>query len=204
MKTTLMKYPKSVQLQCNKRFPLTSKLLCATKLPYLNTYKKLVNKQSESLLDYYKKNKAHSSILPLVSLDNKMFGSTLEDIVRERLGLGKSPHSSYDAVYKDNNKEIKFEIKASRYWRGLCDFKWQHIMKNHPYDMLLLICIEFHEIKMYTMHKSTFLSLVEKNIVKQQGGAEGQGYWMTRKQVEKYLIELRHHQDFLNEINKHI
>jgi hypothetical protein len=202
IKTTFFKYPKPIHVHTKPNFPSkfspSSKLLCATKLPYLKTYAHFVNKKTETLIDFYKKNNAHSSILPLVSLDNKLFGSILEDIVRERLGLDKSPHSSYDACFKD----MKFEIKASRYWRTLEDFKWQHIMKDHPYDMLLLVGIEFQEIKIYMMHKKIFLDLVQRNIVKQQGGAEGQGYWMTRKQVLKYLVELRNHQDFVTQLNK--
>lgn len=172
----------------------TNCVLHGSELNKLTSYTKFFNKQNYSLSDFYKQNDAHSSILPLVSLDNKSFGSLLEDIIRERFGLEKSTHSSYDASLNG----IKFEQKSSRYWRTLGDFKWQHVMKDHPYDILILIAIDFQSIKVYTMTKTTFLELINKNIVKQQGGAEGQGYWFTRNKVRDYLTEIKTKEQFLD------
>lgn len=185
--------PSSVSMRINNNNN-NSSVLHGNELTQLNSYTKFFNKQNYSLSDFYKQNNAHSSILPLISLDNKSFGSIMEDIVRERFGLEKSTHSSYDASLNG----IKFEQKSSRYWRTLGDFKWQHVMKDHPYDILILIAIDFQSIRVYTMTKTTFLELIDKNIVKQQGGAEGQGYWFTRNKVRDYLTEIDTKEQFID------
>ena len=174
-------------------------------LSKLSIYSKVL-KNKTSLIDYYKLKKTNKYILPLISLDNKSFGSIVEQIVIEHLECIKSSTSTYDCSktvidINGNNKTIKFEQKSSRYWRALEDFKWQHVILDHPYDALLLVGIDFQEIKIYCISKCKIIELHKKGVIKNQGGGNkgnGQGVWFSRKQVQDHLIELKTLQDFEN------
>jgi hypothetical protein len=175
-------------------------MLSGLTLSKLAAYEKVLQ-HNTSLVDYYRKKKVNKYILPLIDLNNKSFGSIVEQIIIEHLGCVKSKTSVYDCSMKIGNKTIKFEQKSSRYWRALEDFKWQHIILDHPYDALILVGIDFQEIKIYVISKKEIIELHKEGIIKNQGGGNkgnGQGVWFSRKQVQDYLIELKSLQDFEN------
>ena len=80
----------------------------------------------------------------------------MENIIIEYIDAKKSKLTSYDYLYNG----IKIEQKSSRYWRSINDFKWQHVMLKHDYHMLLLIGIDFNDIKIYAISKKKYNKFV--------------------------------------------
>lgn len=149
-----------------------------------NAYKNIDDKLSQE--DFYKVNKANDVILSLVKLNNKTFGERVQRIVTELLKLEKPTSTGHDARLG----ELKFEIKASRYWVKNKDFKWQHIMMDHEYDYLLLVGVDFDKLKIYLMPKKNLVDMKTAGVITQQGNAEGQGCWFERKSVLANLREI--------------
>lgn len=149
-----------------------------------NAYKNIDDKLSQE--DFYKVNKANDVILSLVKLNNKTFGERVQRIVTELLKLEKPTSTGHDARLG----ELKFEIKASRYWVKNKDFKWQHIMMDHEYDYLLLVGVDFDKLKIYLLPKKNLVDMKTAGVVTQQGNAEGQGCWFERKSVLANLREI--------------
>lgn len=82
-------------------------------------YSNMLKSKNVTLTDFYIKNNASSLIIPLISLNNKLFGTLMENIIIEYIDAKKSKLSSYDYLYNG----IKIEQKSSRYWRSINDFK---------------------------------------------------------------------------------
>lgn len=144
-----------------------------------------------SQLDYYKMNNSCDSIVKLVQLNSKTFSSIIEHIVKKIFSLKNRKNPSHDAIYNHS----KIEIKSSRYWVSIRDFKFQHVMKNLEYDILILVIVEFHTLKFFGIKKTKVLELYDKKIVKQQGGGEGQGIWFTLKTIRPFVKELNNIDD---------
>jgi len=144
-------------------------------------FKKSTTKITQS--QYYLANHTKKTIMTLVTMNNKAYGEKMQSIVKELLNLSKATHTGHDAQKYGK----KFEIKSSRYWVGIKDFKWQHIMENHVYDYILLVGLDFTEIKIYIISKPDFMKLKKSGVVKQQGGAEGQGIWCQRSKIINHL-----------------
>jgi hypothetical protein len=153
---------------------------------------------SKSQLSYYAENDSHPNIIKLVELNNKTFGEKMQKMIMEYLKLDKSNNSGYDIHDKLNN--LKFEVKSSRYWVATQDWKWQHIMENHDYDYLLLCGINFKSVDVYIISKKDFLNLKKIGVVKQQGGAEGQGLWANFKNIKTHLTSIEN----INDINSYV
>ena len=156
----------------------------------------LKNKKTQE--DYYIEKNASTDIIKLVKLNNKSFGETNAKIVIKNLKLDPPSNPGHDAQKKSCCKKI--EIKSSRFWVGISDWKWQHIMVDHDYDYLLLCGINFHSIDVFIISKSDFISLKDKGLVKQQGKAEGQGLWCSYKDIKNHLTIIKS----VNDINNFI
>jgi hypothetical protein len=155
-------------------------------------YSNLLTSKNITLTDFYIKNNAHHLILPLISLNNKLFGTLMENIIIEHINAEKSKLSSYDYLYNKSNKAIKIEQKSSRYWRSINDFKWQHVMLKHDYDMLLLIGIDFDDIKIYAISKKNIINLFNQKKIKIQGkSTDGQGLWFSRNSIKTHLTQIK-------------
>ena len=75
---------------------------------------------------------------------------------------------------------------------------WQHIMEDHDYDYLIFVGIHYDSLKIYIISKYHFMKLKTKGLVTQQGRAEGQGLWITRKKILPYLTEIKDINHFYN------
>lgn len=171
-------YPK--WLRCTECIDYVLKYLeCEKSMDFTETraYKKFVESSKPTTYDYYKSHDAPESILKLVSLPNKTFGECLQSIVIELFGLDKSTHRGHDAQYKGQ----KIEMKSARYWSQKRDCKWQHIMRNHEYDWIIFILLGFKRPKFWIMPKSAIEEYPD--VFKVQGGAEGQGVWVSLKDI---------------------
>ena len=138
---------------------------------------------------FYKQNGAPSEIVDLVALSNKRFGTDMETLVCNLTGCKKVPDTVGKTGWDCEHEATKNypEIKASRYWQGMTDWKWQHILADHEWSHVILAAVDFQEIKLFLLTKDTFMTLMEKGIVTQQGGAGGQGCWMKYQKAAAFL-----------------
>ena len=144
-----------------------------------------------TLAEFYKKNGAPDEFVKLVAQSNKRYGTNIEKLAASLLNCikkgSKKNETGWDLEYKCGNKTIFIEIKGSRYWQGIKDFKWQHILADHEWSHIILAALDFQELKLYMLTKDSFMELMEKGIVTQQGGAGGQGCWFERNKAIEYL-----------------
>ncbi len=139
-------------------------------------YKNIVNKISQ--LSHYEANGASPEILKLVNMESKAFGSVVEKLLIEVYELEKRVNTQHDARLGDK----KIEIKAARYWAGKDDCKWQHIEKNHDYELILFALIDFTSIKCW---------IAKKDVIIQHMTPQGlQGNWADKSTILPHLIEI--------------
>ena len=138
-------------------------------------------------LRFYKRYNATENILKLVCLNPRSFGCLVEKIAIEKFEMTKSSHPSFDSV----KNGTRYEIKTSRYWAGTKTptFKWQHIEPDHPWDVLLLIGVDFNDLVYYEMTRDNFNSLLG-NEIKLQGGGSGQGYWFSLNDIPREKLTI--------------
>ena len=138
---------------------------------------------------FYQKNGSPSEIVDLVALSNKRFGTDMETLVCGLTGCKKVPdtvgETGWDCEHEETNNFP--EIKSSRYWQAVKDWRWQHILADHEWSHVILAAVDFQEIKLFLLTKDTFMVLIEKGIVTQQGGAGGQGCWMQYRKAAQFL-----------------
>jgi hypothetical protein len=178
-----------------RRMDVEKKKKSFTMIPssVIKTLETFQNQQKkETMYEFYERHHADPEVLKLVSLENKQFGTMIENMIKELFHLQKATKTSYDSSICNGNKKLRIEIKSSRYWRSSNKifFKWQHIMREHDYDVLLFIGLDFHGMKVYAIAKKDLMSLSDQNIVRQQGGAEGQGMWATSEEISPYLTPI--------------
>jgi len=156
-------------------------------------------KQKMNQVEFYRSKGSSEELIKLVKQSNKAFGEKLQSIVKEMLDLDDSEDAGHDA--QKLSMGLKFEIKSSRYGVTSKDFMWQHIMEEHDYDYLILVGVDFDKLKMYLISKYHFMKLKTRGIATQQGKAEGQGLWVTRKKILPHLTELKGTDHFYELIN---
>ena len=237
----------------------------------------------DSMIDRYRKNNALPFVMNLVIADSKRYGNEMEKLTRSFLNLKNKTEESHDArCITSEGRELKIEIKSSRFWGNKNEYKWQHIMKGHKYDILIFTGMDYEKINVFCItkeefmthykkkkeHKFTSMNTVKKyiknnkinieekinelndflikkitkkdidvylktrwskkikdekkikkefnenikktlkqnkenkSIVTQQGGAEGQGLWVTSYKILPYLTEINSPEDFTKFINE--
>jgi len=153
-------------------------------------------KNVKTQVDFYLENGSHPDIIKMVALGNKSFGEKMQRIVMECLSLDRPTSTGHDVQQSSSGK--KFEVKSSRFWVSNGDWKWQHIMEDHDYDYLLLCGVNFNSVDVFIISKSDLLSLKDKGLVTQQGGAEGQGLWCNYNNIKNYLTPIKNVEDLDN------
>ena len=158
-----------------------------------------LNWDKPTKLNFYKKHGADKRVLKLVKLENKRFGTYIEKIIKKYLSLEKSFSTGHDFVINLlDNKILKGEIKSSRIWGYKEeDYRWQHVMLEHDYDFLLLVGLHFDGLKIWVLTKSKLMELFKNNIIKKQGGAEGQGVWFSFLKIKNYLYDFKNMEDLI-------
>ena len=159
------------------------------------------NKNSLTQLQRYEKNNAPEEIQKFISLGGgAKMGTTLERYARFRFknlkkrekGEGNTGHDQL--IKLDTDKTILIEQKSSGHWKGKADeYKWQHIEKNHNWNMLLLCGIDYTDVKFWGMDRKTFDRLVLENKITIQGdtgGNSSQGMWCMYSKIKDSLVEI--------------
>jgi hypothetical protein len=132
----------------------------------------------------------------MVALGNKSFGEKMQRIILEQFNLVKPTSTGHDVRQESSGK--KFEVKSSRFWTSNGDWKWQHIMEEHDYDYLILVGINFNSVDVFIISKIDIISLKEKGLVTQQGGAEGQGLWCNYSKIKKFINPISSEEELNN------
>ncbi len=78
---------------------------------------------------------------------------------------------------------------------------WQHVAEKHPWNILLLMAIDYKEIKFYAMNKETFTKLVKEGKITNQGSKNKdseQGMWFRYSNVKNDIITITSNEDIIN------
>jgi hypothetical protein len=148
----------------------------------------------QTLQSFYQQNGAPQEIVDLVGLSNKRIGGEVEKLVAAMTGCTKIPDvkgtTGWDLEQGQGKNRV--EVKTSRYWRSGNKhfFKWQHILADHEWSHLILVAIDFTEVKLFFMSKPEFMKLMSEGHITQQGGAGGQGCWMGFNNIKKYVKDI--------------
>ena len=81
---------------------------------------------------------------------------------------------------------------------------WQHVAEKHPWNILLLMAIDYKEIKFYAMNKETFTKLVKEGKITNQGSKNKdseQGMWFRYSNVKNDIITIKTNEDIINLLN---
>jgi len=147
-----------------------------------NAFKEI--QKTETQKTYYKRMNADADVMALVELDSKPFGSKCEKILCEIFQLDKRTSTQNDGC----RLKKKLEIKTARYWAGADDCKWQHLEKDHDFEIALLAVLDFHGFKVWAVTKTQlFGELFDKKIVTRQGE---EGHWTTKSAILPYLTPI--------------
>lgn len=69
-------------------------------------------------------------------------------------------------------------------------------MLKHDYHMLLLIGIDFNDIKIYAISKKNIINLFNDKKIKVQGKVtDGQGLWFSRTSIKLHLTKINNLSD---------
>jgi flagellar biosynthesis GTPase FlhF len=146
----------------------------------------------QTLQSFYQQNGAPQEIVDLVGLSNKRIGGEVEKLVAAMTGCVKIPDVKGTTGWDLEHKKDRVEVKTSRYWRsgGGYFFKWQHILADHEWSHLILVAIDFTEVKLFFLSKPEFMKLIREGRITQQGGAGGQGCWMTLNNIKDCVKDI--------------
>jgi hypothetical protein len=147
-----------------------------------DTFKNIINKENQ--IKYYKKNNSTEEVCQLVLLESKNFGIICENIILELFNIKHRTSTQNDGVF--NGK--KLEIKSARYWENKDECRWQHLEKEHDYEYVLFVLLDFTEFKIWCIKKSLLMGeLIDKKIVTKQGN---QGWWTKKSKILEYLTPI--------------
>jgi hypothetical protein len=151
-------------------------------------FKSIKNKETQ--IKYYKRMNSSESVLQIVDLESKPFGSVSEKIIKEIFNIGERTSSQNDGT--KNGKKI--EIKSARYWAGKNDCVWQHLEPEHDYEYALFVLLDFDGWIVWGIKKSLLMGeMRDKKIVTYQGK---QGWWVRKLMIENYLTPIRNINEF--------
>jgi hypothetical protein len=164
----------------------------------------ITNKKKETQLETYIKNGASENILRFIKLGGgSALGSTSEQFCKfkfNKLQNRIKGDTSHDHTIIVDNKIIKIEQKTSTLNKA-GDFMWQHVAEKHPWNILLLMAIDYKEIKFYAMNKETFTKLVKEGKITNQGSKNKdseQGMWFRYSNVKNDIITITTNEDIIN------
>ena len=162
-------------------------MLLAKSWKHCSHIQKCLNKQTQ--YSYYKSMNSNETVLQMVQLHSKTFGTVSEKILQEVFNL--KPRTSYQHDGIKYGKKI--EIKSARYWTNTVqDCKWQHIEPHYDFDILLLALLDFQGFKVWGMGKHTVNQLVNSRIITRQGK---QGYWVNKNVIHHHLFPITDKKD---------
>jgi hypothetical protein len=93
-------------------------------------------------------------------------------------------------------KDIQYDVEDGT----LLTIQWQHLEKEHDYDYVLFVLLDFTGFKVWAIDKQTLIGdLIEKKILCLQGE---QGYWGWKSDLMPHLTEIKTIRDLDDFISK--
>lgn len=168
------------------------------KLQTLGKLTSLVKEAGMTAPAWYASNGAPTDIVSLVAMGNKKFGSVMEKLSSNIFNCTNVPdkegETGWDMEKGDGCQRI--EHKASRLWGDKSKARshthhwtWQHILPDHEWAYLMCAGVDLQMIRYYIIAKPKFMKLIKAGIVTQQGGATGQGFWFSSKDMADHFHE---------------
>lgn len=165
---------------------------------YQQFWKDSIKKIGQTQLQRYQAKNSPEYILKFIEIGGgPRMGITMESFARfkfkslKKRNKGKE-ETGYDHILNIEEKPIYIEQKSSGQWVG-DDFKWQHIEKNHKWNMILLCGITYTDVIFWGMKRSIFEQLCSENKATNQGNKAGdssEGVWFNYSTVKEYLIPI--------------
>ena len=155
-----------------------------------------VKKNGQTQLQRYEEKKSPEYILKFIAIGGgPRMGTTMEGFARFKFKSlqkrAKGPdQTGYDHLLKSGEKAVHIEQKSSGHW-GENDFKWQHVEKDHKWNMLLLCGITYTGVSFWGMSRAVFERLtLEKKITNQgnKAGDSSEGAWFNYSDVKDSLV----------------
>jgi len=160
-------------------------------------------KITQTQLQRYQAKGSPEYILRFISIGGGPgMGTTMESFARFKFkNLAKrskgSSETGYDHILKIEDKVVYVEQKSSGHW-GENDFKWQHVEKDHKWNILLLCGITYTEVKFWGMNREVFNRLCSESKITNQGNKTGdssEGVWFNYSNVKDSLVEINNEKE---------
>jgi len=170
------------------------------KLQTLGKLTSLVKEAGMTAPAWYASNGAPTDIVSLVAMGNKKFGSVMEKLSSNIFNCTNAPDKEGETGWDMEKGDAchRIEHKASRLWGDkskarsrLHHWTWQHILPDHEWAYLMCTGVDLQMIRYYIIAKPKFMELIKAGIVTQQGGATGQGFWFSSKDMADHFHEFR-------------
>jgi hypothetical protein len=151
-----------------------------------------LKKAGQTQLQKYQAKNSPEYILKFIAIGGgPRMGITMEAFARFKFkSLQKrnkgADQTGYDHILTVGEKTVYIEQKSSGHW-GTDDFKWQHVEKDHKWNILLLCGITYTEVRFWGMSRAIFEKLVSENRITNQGnkaGASSEGAWFNYSDVK--------------------
>ena len=139
--------------------------------------------------DWYESQHADPEIVrDFVSLTSSSYSTHINKFTADIFNFTPPLSTEYDHIYSDT---VRIRQKNVRYTAVGKPWRWQHIVLEHNWDVLLLTLLEPHQLKFYMMTKNDLHKLISDRYVKIQGSecVTNQGYWFTRESLTRKHID---------------
>jgi hypothetical protein len=165
---------------------------------YEQFWEGILKKTGQTQLQRYQVKNSPEYILKFIAIGGgPRMGTTMETFARFKFkSLQKrskgADQTGYDHILKVGEKTVYIEQKSSGHW-GIDDFKWQHVEKDHKWNILLLSGITYTDIVFWGMTRDVFKRLVSENRITNQGnkaGTSSEGAWFNYSIVKDSLIPI--------------
>ena len=165
---------------------------------------KVIKKSGQTQLERYQAAGSPEYILKFIAIGGgPRMGTTMEAFARFKFKSLKkrnkgADQTGYDHVLNVGEKPIYIEQKSSGHWGD--DFKWQHVEKDHMWNMLLLCGITYTEVVFWGMNRVTFNKLISESKITNQGNKAGdssEGVWFNYSAVKDSLVRIENDTDLM-------
>jgi hypothetical protein len=165
---------------------------------------KVVKKGGKTQLERYIERESPEYILKFISMGGgPRMGTTMESFARFKFkNLQKrskgADQTGYDHIINIGEKNIYIEQKSSGHWGD--DFKWQHVEKDHKWNMLLLCGITYTDVVFWGMCRRVFERLLTESKITNQGnkaGTSSEGAWFNYSDVKNDLVRINDDADLI-------
>ena len=172
---------------------------------YQEFWKASTKKMGQTQLQRYQARQSPEYILKFIAIGGgPRMGTTMEAFARFKFkNLQKrskgADETGYDHILKIGEHTVYIEQKSSGHWSE-DDFKWQHVEKDHKWNMLLLCGITYTGVSFWGMSRPVFEQLTLESKITNQGNKAGdssEGVWFNYSAVKESLVSIETDEDLV-------